>query len=72
LYAQKDEIEAEFGGHLEWQRLDDKRASHITKRFPDRRLTSPEEEWPELQDTMIDAMIRFEKALRPRLQKTSA
>src|SRR5436309_2499651 len=66
LYAQKDAIEKEFGGPLDWERLDDKRASRIRKRFTDGGLTSPDT-WPGLQEEMIDAMIRLDKALRPRL-----
>ena len=66
LAAQKEAIEREFGGPLEWERLDDKRASRIRKRFTDGSLADPET-WPQLQDEMIDAMIRLDKALRGRL-----
>ena len=31
-----------------------------------------EERWPEIHDAMIDAMIRFEKALRPHLSRLKA
>lgn len=68
LHVQKDSIEKEFGGSLDWERLDEKRASRIRKRFTNGGLASPES-WPALQDGMIDAMIRFEKVIRPRLQK---
>jgi hypothetical protein len=66
LAAQKKDIEAEFGGPLEWERLDDRRASRISKWFEGRGLAQPES-WPSLQDEMIDAMIRLDKALRGRL-----
>ncbi len=69
LHGQKDQIEKEFGEPLDWQRLDDKRASRIVKRIPGSGLSSPEDTWPDLQDKMIDAMTRFVAAIRPRLAK---
>ncbi|MFC2028574.1 DUF4268 domain-containing protein [Chloroflexota bacterium] len=60
----KDEIEKGFGEQLDWQILLNRRASRIN--FP--IITSgilDKENWPELQDQMIEAMIRFERALRP-------
>jgi hypothetical protein len=68
LAAQREEIEREVGGPLEWERLDDKRASRIRKRFTAGGLSSPDT-WPKLQDEMIDAMIRLDRALRNRLAK---
>ncbi len=68
LYAQRDAIEREFEGPLEWSRLDEKRASRIGKHIPGGGLTQPDT-WPTLQDQMIDAMIRLDRALRPRLAK---
>ena len=68
LYAHKEAIEKEFGGPLHWERLDDKRASRVRKRFTDGGLTSPDT-WPVLQEKMIDSMIRLDKTLRLRLAK---
>jgi hypothetical protein len=68
LYTHKAEIEQEFGAPLEWQRLDDKRASRIRKTFTEGGLLHPES-WQSLQDRMIEAMIRLNDALRGRLAK---
>lgn len=68
LYIKKDVIEKEFVEPLEWDRLDEKRASRIRRRFTDGGLASPDS-WPTLQEEMIDAMIRLDKALRTRLTK---
>jgi hypothetical protein len=66
LEAQKKEIEAEFGSPLEWERLNDRRACRIRKRFEGKGMNHPES-WTALQDDMIDAMIRLDKSLRGRL-----
>ncbi len=70
LHAHKKEIEAAFGGPLLWERLDDRRASRISTVI---RVGGwrDEDKWDELQDQMIDAMIRLEKALRPHLKKAT-
>jgi len=62
----KSEIEKAFGGPLEWQRLDGKRACRIRKKVL-RGGYLDEEKWPEIQDEMIESMIKLEKALRPSI-----
>lgn len=68
LYSQKAQIEKEFGEQLEWDRLDDRRASRIRYKIGTGGIAD-QEKWPDLQEEMIDAMVRFEKAIRPRLEK---
>jgi Domain of unknown function (DUF4268) len=70
LFAQKDAIEHAYGASLEWQPLEGKRACRIRQRF---KLGGyrDEEHWPQIQDTMIDAMVRLERALKPQITRLS-
>ena len=68
LLARRKEIEERFGGSLEWQRLDNRRAARIRYVVDDRGLQN-KESWPEIQDKLIDSMIRLSEALRPELKQ---
>jgi hypothetical protein len=68
LFQQRPEIEARFGGPLDWERLDAKRASRIRVKLPG-GYRAPEDEWEAIQTPLVDAMNRLEAALRPALQK---
>ena len=69
LQQSQAEIEEVFGESLEWQRLEGKRACRIVKRFSLGGYRDEEDRWPEIQDPMIDAMIRLEAALRPHIDR---
>jgi len=64
LIAQREKVESLFGGPLKWQRLDRKCACRIRKVIDAGGYRDPEEDWPRIQDAMIDAMIRLEKSLK--------
>jgi hypothetical protein len=66
LSASHDGIEAAFGEPLEWQRLEGRRACRVMKHI-DLGGYLNQEDWPDIQDAMIDAMIRLEAALRPHI-----
>jgi len=68
LARSKDDIEKEFGGALEWQRLEGKRACRIRKSIGVGGYRD-ESKWKEVQEAMIDAMVRLEKALKPHVAK---
>jgi len=68
LYKYKDKIEEDFGGTLNWERLDDRRASRISCRFTGIGLKD-KEKWSGLQDKLIDIMTRFEKAFRKYIKQ---
>lgn len=62
LIQQKDEIETAFGDHIEWLRLDDKKASRLQYAMAcggyDR------ERWPEYIAWHVEHIQKWEKALR--------
>lgn len=68
LYESKVQVEQIFGAELDWQRLDEKRTSKIRYLLPGLGLQD-EEKWPQLQDIMIEAMIRLNKALQPEIDR---
>jgi len=71
LFASKEQVEAAFGEPLEWQRLDDRRACRIRHVLALGGL-SDRDRWPEIQEAMIDAMVRLEKALKPQVKRLRA
>jgi hypothetical protein len=68
LYAKKEKIESDFGGSLDWQRLDDRRASRIRYLVEKGGLLN-KDRWLEIQDALIETMIRFAKALKAELKQ---
>ena len=70
LAAHRDAIESAFGAALNWQRLDDKRASRISFGFDGG--WGDEAVWPRLIETATDAMGRLFDAVGARLQAVEA
>lgn len=69
LYENRSAIESDYGGPLEWQSLEGKRACRIRQSFEGGYRD--EDAWPEIQDRMVDAMIRLERALKPHIDRLS-
>jgi len=66
LAAQRTDIERELGESLEWERLDDKRASRIAL-YREGHIELPEEELCEIRAWMIEHILRLKQILGPRL-----
>lgn len=66
LLADRDAIETEFGAPLTWFEADEQKGCSINYTM-DGGYRSPSEDFAEIQDRMIDAMIRLEKVLVPRV-----
>jgi hypothetical protein len=69
LYKHKDSIENSFGGPLNWERLDSKRACRISKRINAGGYRDEEEKWPAIHGAMVDSMKRLAKSLNPYITK---
>jgi len=63
FYEHKDEIEKIFGGKLDWQRLDNRRACRICKLYNNVGLND-KEKLDKLQNEMIDDMIKLVRAFK--------
>jgi hypothetical protein len=66
LEDQKAAIEAAFGEDLIWQDLPESRGCRISFE-QEGGWSAPEGLWPEVQDRMIDAMVRLEAAIKSRV-----
>jgi len=64
LVAKRAEVESEFGGALDWQRLDDNRASRITISFAGG--WAEESTWAEVIPKVVVAMEKLHKVLSKR------
>lgn len=68
LHSHQKEIESSFKSELNWERLDGKRASRISRLFEIGGYRD-KEKWDEICDQMIENMINLEKALSPYIEK---
>ena len=66
LHAQRAEIEAQFGDSLIWRNGEGQKGCSIAF-LQEGGYRSPVESWPAIQDRMIDAMIRLDKAIRSKV-----
>jgi hypothetical protein len=68
LLAHRQEIEAAYGGPLDWERMDGSRACRVSQELAVGGYRDPEMEWPPIQEAMVDCMLRLEQASRPFLR----
>lgn len=68
LYKDKDVIEQSFGAPLSWQRLDDKKMSRITYILDGVNVFN-DDDWPKMQQFLVDNMIKFSDALKKSINK---
>jgi Domain of unknown function (DUF4268) len=67
LFSHKVEIEKTFGEPLFWERLEKKLGSKIAYYMEEGGYQDNEEAWPAIQASMVDVMVRLEKATTPYL-----
>jgi len=68
LYEQRDELQSKVGQELEWERLDDKRASRIAV-YREGSIQSDEEELMGIKAWHIENLLRFKKVFPPVVKK---
>jgi hypothetical protein len=68
LHQRKQTIEERFGDRLEWRPKEDMRTCHAFHLI-DTGGWKDEENWQEIQEDMVDAMVRLEQALKPEIER---
>ena len=68
LIKHKEEIEKDLGFKLNWERLDERRASKISYSFEGVGIRE-KDKWDELQESMIDKMISLEAVFRKYIKE---
>ena len=72
LHERRRRIEQTVGEELDWDRLDDKRASRISLYFPDEIRVTDEQRWPEVRTWLVQSMGRMRDAFNPVLAELRA
>lgn len=67
LQVQKDAVERDFGKELDWQERPDGDGCLIRYAIEGGGYSSPIDQWPQVHDRMIDAMMRLDRAMRGRV-----
>jgi hypothetical protein len=68
LSNERESIKQEFGATLEWERLDDKRASRIAI-YRTGSITSDPATLQEVRLWTIEQLLKFKKVFGPRLKR---
>ena len=68
LEADHAAIESEFGGNLVWKREEGQRGTLIGA-LVEGGYRSDRNDWPKVQQALVDAMLRLERVLKPRLRQ---
>jgi hypothetical protein len=71
IRAQRLEIEQAYGRPLYWQERRERKILRVQE-IIEGGFLSPESAWPAIQEKLIDAMIRLEKAFRPFLEHSQS
>lgn len=70
LYRRREEVEAEMGVTLSWERLDERRASRIAL-YSNGAITDSKEKLAELRDWAADHLVTFYKVFGPLIARAS-
>ena len=67
LVSLREQIEEQFGEELQWERLNQRRASRVKHVIEEGGLKTEEDTWPHIQDVMIKAMDNFVSSFKPHI-----
>ncbi len=68
FYEQKDDIEANFGEHLEWNNNDSEKKAAIIKLEKEANIEN-EKDWDELHEWSKEQLEKFTEVFKPKLKK---
>ena len=68
LYLEREAIEAEFGEALDWQRLDNNKASRVAVFPRDASIEDDDATLEEIRDWMVEKLWNLDRVLGPRLE----
>ena len=71
LLERQTDIESEVGEELEWERLDDRKASRIAV-VRQGSIDDDEDTLEEIHDWMVDRLLKFKEVFAPRLDELTA
>ena len=71
LFERRTDIESEVGEELEWERLDNRRASRIAV-VRQGSIEDDEDTLKVIQDWMVDRLLKFKEVFAPRLVELTA
>jgi Domain of unknown function (DUF4268) len=67
LFEDRTEIEENFGEQLEWNLVEGRKKCSVKKNLSAGGYRADRADWPQIQESMIDAMIRLEEAIKARV-----
>ena len=71
IYKMKDSIESEFGGELEWERMDEKVSCRIKSELTGVSYFE-QSDWNKMIEFLIDTTVKMEKAFKNPIRKTNS
>lgn len=70
LYSMRNDIEADYGAELRWERLDEKKSCRVSARLVGVNIKDTDN-WDKIIDFHCEAMPKFYKAIHDRLKKAA-
>ncbi len=68
LHEQRRSVESELGDPLDWERLDDRRASRVAV-YRDGSIDDSDDTLEEIHEWMVERLLKFREVFRPRLDE---